>query len=105
MNTEQDLNKIIIAHYEYEHNDGDQIWSDRTIYYQKNDGTYEKEYIEGYNGESYISSITLEEIVSNMKEIKHKVEEGQKAIKIYGSSDPRARGGYSIIKDIGSNIE
>ena len=102
-NTEKESNKIVVASYEYEHNDGDQIWSDTTTYYQKNDGTYEKESRNGYYGKSHISSITLEEIVSKMDEIKQEVAKKQKAINIHGYNSPFTRGGYSIIKNLSSD--
>ena len=89
MKIQQNLDKIIIAAYEFEHNDGDQIWSDTTTYYQKKDGTYEKEYTDGYYGETHTSPITLDEITSRMKEIEHEVKKKQEAI---------TRGRYSITK-------
>lgn len=92
---------FVIAAYEFEHNDGDQIWSDTTTYYQKNDGTYEKEYKDGYYGETHISSVTLEEIKGKMKDIEHEVKKKQEAISIYGSCHPFTRGGYSITQNIG----
>ena len=98
MKIQQNLDKTVIAAYEYEHNDGDQIWSDTTTYYKKDDGTYEKEYIDGYYGESCTSPITLDEIISRMKEVEHEVRKKQEAISIHGINSPITRGGYSITK-------
>lgn len=105
MKTKQNLDKTVIASFEFEHNDGDQIWSDTTTYYKKNDGTYEKEYIDGYYGESCTSPITLDEIISRMKEIEHEVRKKQETISIYGINNPITRGGYSITKNLDGDIE
>ena len=105
METKQNLNKTVIAAFEFEHDNGDQSWSDTTTYYKKDDGTYEKEYTEGYYGESCTSPITLDEIISRMKEIEHKVKKKQEAISIYGTKSPITRGGYSIIKNLDGDID
>lgn len=105
MKTKQNLDKTVIASFEFEHNDGDQIWSDITTYYQKKDGAYEKEYIDGYYGESYTSPITLDEIISRMKEVEHEVRKKQETISIYGINNPITRGGYSIAKNLDGDME
>lgn len=105
MKIKQNLDKTVIAAFEFEHNDGDQIWSDTTTYYKKDDGTYEKEYIDGYYGEPHTSPISLEEIISRMKEIGHEVRKKQEAISIHGINSPITRGGYSITKNLDWDIE
>lgn len=72
--------------YEYEHNDGDQIWCDTTTFYQVND-TIKKVYTEGYNGKENESFVTKNEMVQEMEDVKTKVGLYQ-------------RGGFSILKDL-----
>ena len=97
--------KVVIASFEYEHNDGDQIWSDVTTYYQNTDGTFEKKYEEGYYDETSIVSVSEEEIINKMNEIKHEVEKRKEAIAMYGYSHPFTRGGYTITKDLTEELK
>ena len=99
------LEKVVVASFEYEHNDGDQIWSDITTYYQNTDGTFEKKYEEGYYEETSIVSVSEEEIINKMNEIKHEVEKRKETIAIYGYSHPFTRGGYTITKDLTEELE
>lgn len=97
--------KVVVASFEYEHDDGDQIWSDVTTYYQNTDGTFEKKYEEGYYDETSIVSVSEEEIINKMNEIKHEVEKRKEAIAMYGYSHPFTRGGYTITKDLTEELE
>lgn len=97
--------KVVVASFEYEHDDGDQIWSDVTTYYQNTDGTFEKKYEDGYYEETSTVSVTEEEIINKMNEIKHEVEKQKEAIAMYGYSHPFTRGGYTITKDLTEEIK
>lgn len=92
---QNNLRKVIAA-YSYEHNDGDQIWEDQTTYYQLSNGTFQKEYCEGYYGKTNISSVKFDEIADRMNCIEKEVQRKNKAIKIYGTEHPATRGGYTI---------
>ena len=83
----------LIASFEYEHNDGDQIWTDTTEYYKKDD-SYESIYTEGYFGEKTTRTVTLDFIKMRMEEIQQEVDKKAKAIHVF------ARGGYSISKPL-----
>lgn len=80
----------ILASFVYEHNDGDQIWSDATTYYKKGDGTYIVKYEEGYYGKTSFSEISLEDIIKEMQHVRDEVKRKKKS---------RIKGGYSIFKD------
>lgn len=80
----------IFASFVYEHNDGDQIWSDATTYYKKGDGTYIVKYKEGYYGKTSFSEISLEDIIKEMQHVRDEVERKKKS---------RIKGGYSIFKN------
>lgn len=97
--------KVVVASFEYEHDDGDQIWSDVTTYYQNTDGTFEKKYEDGYYDETSIVSVSEEEIINKMNEIKHEVEKRKEAIAMYGYSHPFTRGGYTITKDLTEELK
>ena len=92
----QKSSKKVVAQYSYEHNDGDQIWDERTTYYQLANGTFQKEYYEGYYGKTNISPATYNEIVERMSDIENEVKRRQKTIKAYGPHHPFSRGGYTI---------
>lgn len=77
---------ITICAYEYEHNDGDQIWSDTTTFYQVNE-SIKRVYEEGYYGSKKESFVTKNEMIAEMEDIKSEVGLNQ-------------RGGYNILKDI-----
>lgn len=92
----QKCSKKVVAQYSYEHFDGDQIWEERTAYYQLSDGTFQKEYYDGYYGKTNISPVTYDEIVERMSDIENEVKRRQKTIKAYGPHHPFSRGGYTI---------
>lgn len=91
----------LIAAFEYEHNDGDQIWTDTTEYYKKDD-SYESIYTEGYLGVKTTRTVTLDFIKMRMEEIQQEVDKKAKAIETYGSNHVFTRGGYSILKPLGT---
>lgn len=68
----------LIAAFEYEHNDGDQIWTDTTEYYKK-DNSYESKYTDGYYGEKTTRPVTLDFIKMRMDEIQKEVEKKSKS--------------------------
>lgn len=81
----------MIASYEYEHNDGDQIWSDTTEFYKDKDtNTFIKKYQEGYTGEVSYCNVLLNEIIKDVNKIKDSFKVGS----------VNKRGGYSLYKDI-----
>lgn len=92
----KECSKKVVAKYSFEHNDGDQIWEDRTTYCQLNDGTFQKEYYDGYYDETRISPITYNEIVKKMCYVEKEAKLKQEAIEMYGSHHPLSRGGYII---------
>lgn len=51
-----------IACYEFEHNDGDQIWTDCTEFYKNADGTYKKVFTDGWNGSKSECTVSLDDI-------------------------------------------
>lgn len=101
--------RIVVASFKYEHDDGDQSWSYTTTYYKNADGTFEKKYEDGYYGETSITSVTEEEIINEMRKIKQEVQkEVQKrkeAIAMFGHTCSSARSGYAIIKDLQQKTE
>lgn len=87
----------MIASYEYEHNDGDQIWSDTTEFYKDKDtDTFVKKYREGYTGKVSYCNILLDEIIKDVNRIKEEV----KIRESYEVGSVFRRGGYSLYKDI-----
>lgn len=77
-----------IAEYNYEFNDGDQIWSDTTeIYKTDNDNLFIKKYETGYTGEVKYSTISLDNLIKEIQQFKK-------------DSGKNRRGGFSIIKDL-----
>ena len=95
-NDTKECSKKVVAQYSYEHFDGDQIWDERTTYYQLSDGTFQKECYEGYYDKTNISPVTYDEIVERMSDIENEVKRRQKTIKAYGPHHPFSRGGYTI---------
>lgn len=94
-----------VASFEYEYDDGDQNWSDVTTYYKNTDGTFAKKYKEGYYGNTSIVSVTEEEIINKMNEIRLKVQKRKEERALYGYSHPFTRSGYTITKDLEQKIE
>lgn len=84
----------LLACYEYEYNDGDQIWSDTTSYYKKHN-VYMKKFEEGYYGSKIFEIVSLNDILINMGYVRDQC--GNKAAGV--------RGGYSILKDFDSKKE
>lgn len=78
-----------VASFEYEYDDGDQNWSDVTTYYKNTDGTFVKKYKEGYYGNTSIVSVTEEEIINKMNEIRLKVQKRKEERALYGYSQER----------------
>ena len=83
----KDTSKDVVAEFCYEHNDGDQCWSDFTTFYKTEDGKYIKEYEDGYYGNKTVSETSYEDIVKKMEEVSKKAEE------------KHTRGGYSVLKN------
>ena len=83
----KDTSKDVVAEFCYEHNDGDQCWSDFTTFYKTEDGKYIKEYEDGYYGNKTVSETSYEDIVKKMEEVSKKAEE------------KHTRGGYSVMKN------
>lgn len=82
MISKNDENKSnLVAHY-IEHNEGDQIWDDEVKFYQNADGTYEKHLINGYKGETNVSTVSFEELEQELNKVK-----------------ASQRGVYRIVKD------
>lgn len=92
----QKCSKKVVAQYSYEHNDGDQIWDERTTYYQLANGTFQKEYYEGYYDKTNISPATYNEIVERMSDIEKQAERRKRSIETYGYNDVFTRNGYII---------
>lgn len=91
------IDENMIASYEYEHNDGDQIWSDTTEFYKDKDtNTFVKKYQEGYTGEISYCSVLLDDIIKDINRIKEEV----KIKESFEVGDVYRRGGYSLYKDI-----
>ena len=91
------IDENMIASYEYEHNDGDQIWSDTTEFYKdKYTNIFIKKYQEGYTGEISYCSVLLDDIIKDINRIKEevKIKESFEVRNVY------RRGGYSLYKDI-----
>lgn len=88
--------KKVIAQYSYEHNDGDQIWDERTTYYQLANGNFQKEYYEGYYDKTNISPATYNEIVERMRDVEKQAERRKRSIETYGYNDVFTRNGYTI---------
>lgn len=85
------IKENMIASYEYEYNDGDQIWSDTTEFYKDKDtNTFVKKYQEGYTGEVSYCNVLLNEIIKDVNKIKDSFKVGS----------VNKRGGYSLYKDI-----
>lgn len=82
MISKNDANKSnLVAHY-IEHNEEDQIWDDEVKFYQNADGTYEKHLINGYKGETNVSTVSFEELEQELNKVK-----------------ASQRGVYRIVKD------
>ena len=88
--------KKVVAQYCYEHNDGDQIWEDRTTFYKRNDGTFQGEYFDGYYGKINIFPVTYDKIVEKMDNIEKEVKRRKEAIEMYGYNNVFTRNGYTI---------
>ena len=94
-NEEKMVQKVASFEYEY----------DVTTYYKNTDGTIEKKYKEGYYGNTSIVSVTEEEIINKMNEIRLKVQKRKEERALYGYSHPFTRSGYTITKDLEQKIE
>lgn len=80
----------LVAEYEYEHNDGDQIWSDFTSFYRNPEGSVTKVYLEGFYGKKCRSNVSEEQMVAEMRSIEKKIKK----------QDRLSRGGYSILRSV-----
>ena len=80
----------LVAEYEYEHNDGDQIWSNFTSFYRNPEGFVTKVYLEGYYGKECRSNVSEEQMVADMRSIEEKIN----------LQDRLSRGGYSILRNV-----
>lgn len=76
-----------IACYEFEHNDGDQIWTDCTEFYKNADGTYKKVFTDGWNGSKSECTVSLDDIRQMVNKCK-------------SSEMYYRRGGYTILQDL-----
>lgn len=92
----QKCSKKVVAQYRYEHNDGDQIWDERTTFYQLSDGTFQGKYFDGYYGKINIFPVTYDKIVEKMKDVEKQAERRKRSIKEYGYNDVFTRNGYTI---------
>ena len=82
--------KELIAGYEFENNDSDQIWVDKYLFYKNPDGSFQKEFKSGWSPKfDSTESITQEEVLSEME-------------KATNSVGKYKRGGYRITKAIQS---
>lgn len=88
--------KKVVAQYRYEHNDGDQIWEDRTTFYKRNDGTFQGKYFDGYYGKINIFPVTYDKIVEKMRDVEKQAERRKEAIEMYGYNNVFTRNGYTI---------
>lgn len=82
--------KLLIAGYTYEHNDGDQMWMDVCDFYINKSGILERHFEDGYDGKIYVSTVSKEEIRNEMEKVKKSP---------YQYGNPKYRGGYDIHKD------
>lgn len=80
----------LIAAYEYEHNDGDQIWTDTTRFYKRGSVYYRTDF-EGYYGNETTSLVDYADIVAEMTKV---------GVDIKKERSWKVRGGHSIIKDL-----
>ena len=92
----KECSKKVVAQYRYEHNDGDQIWEDRTTFYQLSDGTFQGKYFDGYYGKINIFPVTYDKIVEKMKDVEKQAERRKRSIKEYGYNNVFTRNGYTI---------
>lgn len=76
-----------IACYEFEHNDGDQIWTDCTEFYKNADGTYKKVFTDGWNGSKSECTVSLDDIRQMVNKCK-------------SSEMYYRRGGCTILQDL-----
>lgn len=87
----------MIASYDYEHNDGDQIWSNTTEFYKDKDtNTFVRKYQDGYTGKVSYCNVLLDGIIKDINRIKEeiKIKESFEVGSVY------RRGGYKLYKDI-----
>lgn len=88
MEQSKDDHAELVAEYEYEHNDGDQIWSDSTSFHLNSDGSITKVYMDGYYERTHRSNVSKEQMVAEMRYIEEEIKK----------QDRLSRGGYSILK-------
>lgn len=85
-----EVNKLKpIAIYEYEHNDGDQIWSDYFCFYQNDNGTYRKVRRDGYYGKETETIVSEDDVLKEMESVHEKIQNWPKDV----------RGGFRFIKE------
>lgn len=91
MISRDEINKNnLVAHYTYEHNDGDQIWVDECKFCKQDDGSFERHFKDGYYGTTVSKTISLEELKKELKKVKESPSQ---------YDNPNVRGGYEIVKD------
>jgi hypothetical protein len=89
----KEFSEKVIAAFEYEHNDGDQCWSDDTIFYKKSNGKFIECYRDGYTGESSSYEVSYSDIKNRMLDVQ------EKAKRRIG------RGGYKIKVDLDTSLQ
>lgn len=80
-----------IASCGFEHNDGDQIFTDTFTFYKNPDMTYKKVFTSGWDGKTSEKEVTLDEIEKEFERIKQQMRAYQLN---------KWRGGYEIYMDL-----
>lgn len=94
LDEQEEQEELLIAAYEYEHNDGDQIWTD-TVKFIKTGSTYYRIEFDGYyDRECGRSEIGYNNIIMELDNVQEKIE----------NQSPKSRGGYTIIKNIEQEV-
>lgn len=100
-------NERLIFAYDYEHNDGDQIWTDSTeYYYNDQEDTLTKVFINGWNGkETVAEDVTIISFYANLYKVFNDVARREAAAIQYSKTNDygdyiECRSGYEIIHNI-----
>ena len=80
----------VIARYEYEHNDGDQCWSDYVTFIKRGSKYFRIEF-EGYFNTETTETTDYETLVAEMAKARKSIEKERQW---------KIRGGYVILKDL-----
>lgn len=78
-----------VACYMFEHNDGDQIWCDHITFFRNPDGTYQKVFENGWDGDESVSAVSSDDIKAELDNARKKMQEYKKM---------KWRGGYEILQ-------